>query len=137
MCGCQGSVSLIPSADPALRKPPAMFSSDAAKRQYEADAPKIPASDFRADYALVLRQVNLANISTRDCSNVEVWLNGKFVVYCPTFPGKSDKTLTFRMFYDRDGHVFDTNGGRNPIQSIDVYHDGTMYAVINHVADMQ
>src|SRR3954471_21023395 len=39
--GCQGTVSLFPNADPALRKTPAEFAADAAKRQpFKADAPR-------------------------------------------------------------------------------------------------
>jgi hypothetical protein len=133
--GCQGTVSLIPNADVTLRKPPAVFAADAAKRHYEADAPKASDKEFRAQYALILRQVDLANISDRDCSNVEVWINGQYVVYCPNFQSKTDKTLNFTMFYDRDGHPFDTNYGKNPIETLDVYRDGKMYRVIDHVAD--
>jgi hypothetical protein len=133
--GCEGTVSLIPNPDPALRKAPAVFSADAAKRQYEADAPKIPDSDFRADYALMIKQVDLANISARDYANVEVWINGQYVVFCPSFGKKTDKTLNFTMFFDRDGHHFDTGGGQHPIKSLEVFRDGTMYGVTHHVAD--
>jgi hypothetical protein len=135
LLGCQGTVSLIPNADVALRKPPAVFAADAAKRQYEADAPKASDKEFRAQYALMIRQVDLANISDRDYSNVEVWINGKYVVCCPNFQKKSDKTLNFTMFYDRQGHHFETNYGNNPIQSIEVYRDGKMFSVVDHIAD--
>lgn len=133
--GCEGTVSLLPIADPALNKPPAVFAADAAKRHYESDAPKIPAHDFRAQYALILKQVDLANISAQDCTDVEVWINSQYVVHCPQFPKKSDKTLYFAMFYDQDGHHFDTHGGKDPVKSIEVYRDGTMYSVVSHLAD--
>jgi hypothetical protein len=133
--GCEGAVSLIPDADPTLRKPPAMFSADAAKRQYEATAPLTPDAQARAQYALILRQIDLANISDQDWTNVEVWINGKYVVHCDKFEKKSDKTLYFTMFYDQSGHHFDTNGGQNPIKTLQVYRDGKMYNVTAHVAD--
>jgi hypothetical protein len=136
LVGCQDAVSLVvPNPDLALRKPHAAFAADAAKRQYEAQAPRALDEDFRADYALMMRQVDLANISDRDCSNVEVWINGQYVVFCPTFQGKTDKTLRFAMFYDHNGHAFDTDGGKNPIERLQVYRDGMMYDVVNHVAD--
>jgi hypothetical protein len=135
LLGCEGSVSLIPNADPALRKPPVRFAADAAKRQYEAGAPKVPSSDFRADYALVLQEVDLANVSNRDWSNVEVWINGKFVVFCENFQPKTDKALNFTMFYDGQGNHFTTANGKNPVQSIEIYRDGTMYSVYHRVAD--
>jgi hypothetical protein len=133
--GCEGSVSLLPDADPALRKPPAVFSADAAKRQYEADAPKVQDSQSRAQYALILREIDLANISNKDWSNVEVWINGQYVVYCPSFDKKSDKCLYFTMFYDQSGHHFDTQNGQNPVKSLEVYRDGVLYQVTDHVAD--
>lgn len=135
LLGCEGMVSLVPNNDPALRKPPAGFAADAAKRTYEADAPRVNDKDFRADYALMVKEIDLANISKNDCQNVEVWINGQYVVFCPTFPAKCDKSLNFTMFYDQNGHHFDTNGGSNPIKSLEVYRDGQMYSVVNHVAD--
>jgi hypothetical protein len=136
LAGCQGSVSpLVPINDSELRKPPVAFSKDAAGRNYEAEAPRAQTNDFRGDYALILKQVDLANISAGDCSNVEVWLNGKYVVFCPNFAAKSDKTLTFHMFYDKSGHYFDTDWGKNPVHTVEVFHDGVMYDVPIHVAD--
>jgi hypothetical protein len=133
--GCEGTVSLIPDADPQLRKPPAVFAADAAKRHYEAAAHKIPDTDFRAQYALIVHQVDLANISNQDWQNVEIWINGTYVVHIPFFEKKSDKTLYFSMFYDQSGHHFDTNYGQNPIKKLEVFRDGAMYAVVDHVAD--
>jgi hypothetical protein len=135
LLGCETQVVLVPNQDPSLRKPVKAFAADAAKRQYEADAPKVADTDFRGQYALILRRIDLANISERDWDNVEVWVNGKYVVYCPTFAKKSDKSLAFRLFYDNQGHRFDTDSGKNPIQSLEVYRDGVMYSVVDHVAD--
>jgi len=137
LLGCEGTVSLIPSNDLALRKTPSAFAADAAKRQYESGAARAGDTEFRAQYALMLREVDIANISGRDWSNVEVWINGQYVVYCPTFDKKSSKRLDFTMFYDRDGRHFDTQYGKNPIQSIEVFRDGTMYAVVNSVKDIE
>ncbi|HUB26881.1 MAG TPA: hypothetical protein VL992_15760 [Tepidisphaeraceae bacterium] len=133
--GCEGTVSLIPDADPNLRQPPAVFAADAAKRHYEADAQKIPDKDFRAQYALIVHQVDLANISSQDWHDVEVWINGTYVLHIPYFEKKSDKTLYFTMFYDQNGHHFDTNYGQNPIKKIEVFRGGAMYSVVDHVAD--
>jgi len=133
--GCEGTVSMLPVADSQLRKTPAMFAADAAKRQYEAGAQKIPDKEFRAQYALIVREVDLANISNQDWENVEVWINKTYVVSVPHFEKKSDKTLYFTMFYDRNGHHFDTNHGQNPIKTLEVFRSGAMYAVVDHVAD--
>jgi hypothetical protein len=133
--GCEGTVSLLPATDSSLRKTPAAFAADAAKRQYESDAKKVPDTEFRADYALILRQIDLANISAQDWDNVEIWINGTYVVYVPHFEKKTDKTLYFTMFYDRNGRHFDTNFGQNPIKSLEVFRSGAMFSVVDHVAD--
>jgi hypothetical protein len=39
------------------------------------------------------------------------------------------------MFYDQNGHHFDTKGGANPVKSLEVYRDGVLYQVTDHVAD--
>jgi hypothetical protein len=135
VAGCQGTVALIPNNDPELRSPPSSFAADAAKRHYEADAQRVPDSQFRAQYALIMKEIDLANISNLDWVNVEVWINEKYVVYCRTFDAKSSKSLKFTMFYDHDGHPFDTQGGTNPIEKVEVFRGGTMYAVVAHVAD--
>jgi hypothetical protein len=136
--GCEGTVSLIPDADPALRQPPPVFAADAAKRRFEAEAPLRQSKDFMAQYELnpfLSRQVDLANVSGQNLSNVEVWINHTYVVFCHSFPKQTDKTLYFTMFYDRDGHHYSTEGGKDPIASIDVYYDGVMHSVPHHVAD--
>lgn len=133
--GCEGSVSLLPDADPELRQPPPVFAADAAKRQYEAGAQKIPDTDFRAQYGLILREIDLANISSEDWDNVEVWINHTYVLHLKHFDKKSDKTLYFAMFYDQAGHHFETDYGKNPIKSLEVFRGGNMYAVVDHVAD--
>jgi hypothetical protein len=137
IAGCEQSVSLIPNNDPSLRKPTAQFSADASKRAYEADAPKTASDDFRAGYALTYRRVEMANISDEDYSNIEVWINGKYVVYCNKFEKKSGKSLPFRDFFDGQGHRFDTADGNNAIQTIEVYADGNMHQVKSHVEDLR
>ena len=67
----------------------------------------------------------------------EVWINGEYVVYCPNFQKKTDKSLNFRMFFDAQGHHFDTQGGKNPLKTLEIFRDGTMYTVTNHVADLE
>ena len=134
--GCEGTVSLIPDADPDLRQPPPVFAADAAKRHYEAGAQKVPDTDFRAQYGLIMREVDLANISNHDWDDVEVWINHTYVLHLKHFGKKSDKTLYFSMFYDQSGHHFDTDFGKTPIQSLEIFRDGNMYAVVDHVADI-
>jgi hypothetical protein len=135
LTGCDGMTSLFANSDPSLRKTPTEFAADAAKRHYEADAPTATDSGARAQYDLTVREISLTNTTDTDWSNVEVWVNRKYVVYLPQIEGRTDKSLNFNMFFDDSGNRFDTDGGRQPIKSIEVFMDGKMCAVPNHVAD--
>lgn len=134
--GCDGMPALIPNSDPALRRSSASFAADAAKRVYETSAQAQPDTEARAKYELIFKQVDLTNISTNDeWDNVEVWINRKYVVFIPKVSPSTDVTLNFQMFFDSDGNHFETDSGQNPIKSIDIYRNGTMYSVPMHVAE--
>jgi len=51
------------------------------------------------------------------------------VLFVPALQKDTDEKLDFEMFFDRDGHHFDTDGGKNPLQAIEIFHDGKMYDV--------
>src|ERR1022692_1278618 len=85
MTGCMGDgrPTLLPNADSNLRKPSAEFAADAAKRSYPADAPKADVTIARAQYSLMERQFDMANLTNWDWKNIEVWVNQKYVVSVP------------------------------------------------------
>jgi hypothetical protein len=128
-CSTDGAPTLFPNPDANLHKNSAEFAADAAKRNYESDAPHAGNAEARAQYELTQRRVDLVNLSQDDWSNVEVWVNQKYVVFIPAMQKDVDKKLDFEMFYDRDGHHFDTQGGKNPLQSIEICMDGKVYSV--------
>ncbi len=128
-CSSDGAPSLFPNPDANLHKNSAEFAADAAKRNYESDAPRGGAAEARAQYELSHRRIDLVNLSKEDWSNVEVWVNQKYVVFVPEMQADIDKKLDFEMFYDQDGHHFDTQGGKNPLQTLEICKDGTLYSV--------
>ena len=69
------------------------------------------------------------NLSDADWSGVEVWINQKYVLLVPSMPRNIAERLDFTMFFDHDGHHFDTQGGKNPLQSLEIYRDGKMFTV--------
>jgi len=129
--GCVGETTpaLIPNPDPSLRKNSAQLSADAVRREYELNAPRGGTAPARADYNLMSRNFELANLSGQDWANVEVWVNQQYVVFVPKMEQNNAKRLDFKMFYDRDGKHFDTEGGKNPLVSLEIYKDGQMWAV--------
>jgi hypothetical protein len=128
-CSTDGAPSLLPNPDASLRKSSAELAADAAKREYENQAPRAGSADARAQYELMQRRLDLVNLSKGDWSNVEVWVNQKYVLFIPRMQQGVDKKLDFEMFYDRDGHHFDTQNGKRPFQSLEICLDGKLYSV--------
>jgi hypothetical protein len=129
-CTSDGRPTIIPNRDPALRKSSTEFAADAARRSYEFNAPKGQDAIARAQYNLMERQFEVANLSNSDWQNVEFWVNQKYVVTVPQFDRNTGKTLNFELFYDSDGHHFETDHGGNPVRSLQIYQDGKMYDVV-------
>jgi hypothetical protein len=129
-CSTDGQPTLIPNSDANLRKSSAEFAADAAKRQYEADAPQEKQTIARAQYNLMERQFDLANLTNSDWHNIEVWVNQKYVVMVPEWTRNTAKALNFELFYDAEGHHFKTHFGGNPVKSLQIYQDGKMYDVV-------
>jgi len=123
------SMYVFSNQDVALRKSATQFAADAAKRHYEADALTTEPCGARAQYDLTVHQLYLTNLTDSDWSDVEIWVNHQYVVYLPHFEGRTDKEINFWMFYDQSGNRFNTQGGRNPLQSVEIYRDGKMFSV--------
>jgi hypothetical protein len=129
--GCvEGRPTLLPNADSNLRKNSTQFAADAARRTYEADAPKSNLTIARAEYSLMEKQFDMANLTNWNWKNVEVWVNQKYVLSLPEFAANSGEALNFQLFYDSDGHHFATDWGGNPVKSLQIYADGKMYDVV-------
>jgi hypothetical protein len=128
-CSSDGQTSVLPNPDGNLQRTSAEFAADAAKRQYEAEAPRDKATDARAQYEIMTHRIDIVNLADADWSDVEVWINHEYVVYLPSMQKMVDEKLDYEMFFDRDGHHFESKGGANPLQSIEIYRDGKMYDV--------
>jgi hypothetical protein len=129
-CTGDGRPTIIPNSDSSLRKSSTEFAADAARRSYEFNAPRSHDAIARAQYNVMERQFELANLSNSDWQNIEVWVNQKYVVNVPQFDRNTGKTLSFELFYDADGHHFETDHGSNPVKSLQIYQGGKMYDVV-------
>jgi len=138
--GCANRVSLFPNADPALRKTATEFAADAAKRfPYKADTPRGGAAAGRAAVDYGAETLQGVNTSGEDWTNVEVWVNKRYVVFVPKIEKGADslKTLNFKMLYDDKGQPFpaDNDPVENQVHSVEILRDGKMYDVRFQLAD--
>jgi hypothetical protein len=138
--GCSDRTSLIPNSDPALRKTKTEFAKDALARQpYHQDAPKGGKIAGRAQYDYEDETLQIANFTSEDWKDVEVWVNGRYVVFLPKIEGnaKIAKTIDFEMMYDEFGKPFPTKNTtpESMIHKVEVYQGGKMYQVSAAPAD--
>ena len=139
--GCDGRASLLPNKDPALRQTSTKFAADAAKRSYEADAPLGGEATARAEIDYTLKEVRIGNLSADDWTNVEIWVNQKYVVFLPVLSkqnkGEGFRHLNFQLLYDNHGEHFPVGvfNSKMRVEKVEVYRDGKMFDVPVRLAD--
>lgn len=136
VAGCAGRPSLLPNPDKELRKTSVQFAADAAKRQYPATAPRGGDAQAQAsvDYGIG-DKIEAVNLSDETWTNVEVWVNEKYVVVVPNWAPRQLKVLHFQMLFDRDGGSFPVDNKNIRIDKIEVVRDGKVYNVPKKLAD--
>jgi hypothetical protein len=134
--GCSGRTALIPVSDPDLKKTSSEFAADAAKRTYPANVPNGGKAEALADVDYgVFNRMQISNLSDEVWSDMELWVNEKYVVALNNWPGKTLKKVNFAMLYDRDGKMFPTNNKDVRVQKIELLRGGKMYTVPSKLAD--
>ena len=137
LVGCSGRVSLLPNSDKSLRRTPAQFASSAAKRTYQFDLPDGGTAAARAQVAYDTDTVQILNDSEEDWSDVEIWVNHKYVVHLPRIEAgrKRVKSIKFRMLYDDQGNSFPSDNRRQMIDNLEMVRDGKKYQIPLVLAD--
>ncbi len=134
--GCSGRPSLVPNSDTSLRKSSAQFSSDAAKRYpYKADAPRAGQAAARAQVGYTMDRLEVVNLSDETWTDVEIWVNGKYVVFVPQMKPDDLKVLNFQMLYDDKGKYFPINNKAVRVDRVEAYRDGQMWDISVGLAD--
>lgn len=136
--GCEGRPTLFPNSDPALRKTSTEFAADAAKRfPYPIDAAKAGAAPARAEIDVMMAQLQILNSGDDDWKDIDVWVNQSYVCHVPLIPKGKQKveTISFAMLYNAKGDYFSTEGGKNPVNRIEVLRDGKLYNIPMRMAD--
>jgi hypothetical protein len=131
MVGCNNRPGVFPNSDPALTKKPAEFSADAANRHpMKTNLPDAGPADGIARIDYTIEFIQLTNLSDTDWTNVEVWVNKKYVVFVPKIEAGKLRTLFFGMFYDGRGHTIPPAVDNQPrIQSVQMLRNGAWYDV--------
>lgn len=134
--GCAGRAEVWPNSDPSLRRTAAEFAADAARRHpYKADAPRGGEARARVEIGYVWDRLDVANTSDSAWTDVELWVNGQYVVFLSRMEPKAIKSVPFQALYDEKGQSFPTgNGkmfGREPVvvKKIELFRDGKLYDV--------
>jgi hypothetical protein len=135
--GCAGQVSLIPNSDKTLRRTPAQFASEAAKRTYQVDMPDGGEAEGRAEVAYDGNFIQILNLSEEDWTDIELWVNQKYVVHMPRIEAgkKRVKSITFMMLYDDQGNPFPSDNRKQMINSLEMVRDGQKYSIPLKLAD--
>lgn len=138
LAGCEGRPALIPNSDPALNKTSTQFAADAAKRfPYPGNSARTGDAPGRAEIDLMMAQLQVLNSGDDDWKDVDIWVNATYVCHVPLIPkGKlTVKTIAFGMLFDARGNSFSTEGGKNPVNRVEVARNGKLYAIPMRLAD--
>jgi hypothetical protein len=136
LIGCKGRTEVFPNRDPDLRRTPAQFAADAARRfPYKADAPRGGEAQARAQVAYWLDMIEIVNLSEETWADVEIWVNGTWVCHVPTMAPNDLKRINFRMLFDENGSSFPIDNRNTLVKKIEIYRDGKMYDVRTQQAD--
>ena len=134
--GCSGRPALIPNPDKNLRKASAQFAADAAVRHpYKAEAPRGGEAIARSQVGYSLDRLDLVNLSQDAWTDVEIWVNEKYVVFVPTMKPNELKVLNFQMLFNEKGDYFPVNNKSVRINRVEAYRDGQMWDIPVALAD--
>ncbi len=141
--GCETNSSrLVPNPDRDLNKSMAKFSADAAARKYPTTEPspvattsptQLERAPFRGEVDYQLRVINIVNLSDTAWNDVEVWANGKYVCFVPTFPARMQRGIAFRILFSPDGDRPPLKGLW--LKKVELLKDGVIYPVPIFAAD--
>lgn len=128
--GCSGRPALMPNPDKNLRKASAQFAADAAVRHpYQADLPRGGEAVARSQVGYSLDRLDLVNLSQEEWTDVEIWVNEKYVVHLPKVEPNTLKLINFQMLFDARGNYFPTDNKKVLVSKVEVKKDGKMFDV--------
>jgi hypothetical protein len=138
LAGCEGRTDLFPNSDPNLQRTSTEFAADAAKRfPFPDSTPTAGNADGRVAVDLMLNRIQILNSSPDDWKDIDIWVNRSHVCHVPIIPKGKEKveTIMFSMLYDAKGNYFTTQGGKTPVNRVEILKDGKLYTLPLRLAD--
>jgi hypothetical protein len=136
LAGCESKyASTLPQKDPALRKTRLQFAVDAAKRAYPADAKRERTYDLRVQVGYSLNVIEIANLTNQDWTDLDVWVNKRYVIHVPSIKAHQLERLWFHGIFDSNGNSFPTDNSKVLVNTVEVFKDGVLYDLPPHLAD--
>ncbi len=136
LAGCNGKPTMIPNADPQLRKSIAVLAADAAKRfPYPADAERGGRAMGRAQVGYSMNVLEVANLSKEDWKDVTVWVNQSYVIHLDGIPAGKLLKISFKMIFNDSGQYFPLDNSKTLMKQIELYQDGKLYDIPLQLAD--
>ena len=83
----------------------------------------------------MLDRLEVVNLSDEDWSDVEVWVNQRYVVHVPKMERGRLKQFNFQMLFDEKGNYFPTDNNKMRVKQVEVLHDGRVCSVPLQLAD--
>lgn len=129
LAGCEARPGLLPNKDASLRRPTAVIRADGAQRIYPSEAPRLKGLAARSQIGYMAKTVEVANLSTDEWENVEVWVNGQYVVYLPRIERGVLKSIPWDALYDREGKHLPKDSRTFVVNTVEVFMGGSLYDV--------
>ncbi|MFT3784960.1 MAG: hypothetical protein QM770_02180 [Tepidisphaeraceae bacterium] len=110
--GCTERATLLPNADPDLNKPSTQLAREAVQKfPYPVTLAKSPDPlPVRAELGYVLNEISLLNYGDADLADIDLWVNGQYVVGLTKLESKKIKKVPFEVLYNPAGQHFPRDG---------------------------
>jgi hypothetical protein len=136
LVGCeQKYASTLPQEEPELRKTRTAFAADAARRAYPAYVQSKRTYDLRAQVGYSLNVLEIANLTDERWTDLDVWVNKKYVIHVPYIQPKGLVRLWFHGIFDQKGNPFPDDNLHTRVETIEVLKDEVLYDLPPHLAD--
>ena len=136
LAGCADEPTMFANPDPELRLKSSQWAADAAGRfPYKKNALHGAEPRCRAMADYVLNRIEIVNFSDEDWSDVEVWVNQRYVCHVPKMQSRQLKEIHFPMLYNAHGEYFPLDNLKVRVETLELYRNGKMYDVTVHAND--
>lgn len=127
--GCAPRPGVVPNSDPALNKPVASYRTAAAQKIYPSEAPRVKNLAARASVGYAAKTVDVANLTAEDWTDLEVWVNGEYVVALPKIDKGTLRSIPWDALFDRNGNHLPTRSHDFVVRTVEVYMGGKVYEI--------